>query len=170
MRSMFVNLFVIAVFSAAGMSFGTSSVSAQVPSSQLKPTTIEKLLKESGVNFQPFEGDGTFISIYEGKLNKEISVILIEADAAVVILSDVAAGKEVGLTPTVLRELLEYNLKTDYIKVGISDLKSIRVQTEQELTGLTAASLKLMVDQVAAGNDEVAKIIQPVRKKSPTPK
>jgi len=167
MKLLFPVLFTLAVIGVVGLS---ASVEAQTASSPRKGATIEKLLKESGVAFEPFQGEDSFISVYEGKVNKQISVIVIEADAAVVITTDVVAGKEVDLTPAVLRSLLEYNLKADYIKVGISDMKSVRVQTEEVLKGLTPETFKVLIDQVAAGNDEVAKIIQPVRKKAASTK
>ena len=167
MKRLFLVPHVFALIWLAGLFV---SVEAQSSPSPKKGSITEKLLKESGVDFDVFQGEDSFIIIYEGKTNKEISVILIEADEAVANLSDVSSGKDVDLTPAAMKSLLEYNMKVDHIKVGISDIKSIRVQTEQLLKGLSASTLKLMIDQVAAGNDEVAKIIQPVRKKAATNK
>lgn len=146
-------------------------VVAQVKTAPVaKVFKTEQLLKETSANYAPFQGPGTFIVVYKGKERPQIDVILVEVGDSVVILADVAAGKEIDLTPSIMKKLLEYNAQIDYIKVGISDIGSIRVQTEQVLTSLTGTAFEDILDQVAAGTDEVTKLLIPVRKKPTTVK
>lgn len=146
-------------------------VNAQVKKSAvINVTRTEKLLRDVKANYQPFQGENSFIVLYSGKEKEEISVILIETDDAVLVFADVAAGRTVELTPEVMRKLLEFNMQADFIKVGISDIGSIRVQSEQDLVSINAKSFGTLLDQIAAGADDVAKIIKPVRKPLPTVK
>ena len=140
------------------------SVVAQTKKASAVISKTERMLKEIKANYSPFQGKGTFIVSYKGKEKAEIDVILIETEDVVVILADVAAGKEIDLTLDLMKRLLEYNTQTDYIKVGISDLGSIRVQSEQELLAINGKIFGKILDQVAAGADEVAKILAPGRK------
>ena len=130
----------------------------------VKTSKAEQMLNEIKAAYGPFQGKGTYIVSFKGKNKAQIDVILIEAENVVVLLADVAAGKDIDLTPDMMKRLLEYNTQTDYIKVGISDIGSIRVQTEQELLPLNGTVFRKILDQVAAGADEVAKIIAPGRK------
>ncbi len=141
-----------------------TSVSAQAKTAPAKESKLERLLKETSANYMPFQGPRTFVVTYKGKDKPQIDVILIEADESVLMFADVAAGKEIDLTPEMMKKLLQYNMHVDYIKVGISDLGSIRVQTEQDLTPLTGKVFEKILDQVAAGTDEVTKLLAPVRK------
>jgi hypothetical protein len=146
-------------------------VNAQVKKSAvINVTRTEKMLRDIKANYQQFQGENSFVVVYSGKEIEEISVILIETDDAVLVLADVAAGRTVGLTPEVMRKLLEFNMKADFIKVGISDIGSIRVQSEQDLVSINTKSFGTLLDQIAAGADDVAKILKPVRKSLPTVK
>src|SRR5687767_2220311 len=83
-------------------------VNAQVKKSAvINVTRTEKMLRDIKANYQPFQGDNSFIVLYSGKEKEEISVILIETDDAVLVLADVAAGRTVDLTPEVMKKLLE---------------------------------------------------------------
>jgi hypothetical protein len=146
-------------------------ISAQVKKSAvINVTRTEKMLRDIKANYQPFQGENSFIVLYSGKEKEEISVILIETDDAVLVLADVAAGRTVGLTPEVMRKLLEFNMQADFIKVGISDIGSIRVQSEQGLASIDPKSFGKLLDQIAAGADDVAKILKPVIKTLPAVK
>ena len=146
-------------------------VNAQVKKSAvINVTRTEKMLRDIKANYQPFQGENSFVVVYSGKEIEEISVILIETDDAVLVLADVAAGRTVGLTPEVMRKLLEFNMKADFIKVGISDIGSIRVQSEQDLVSINTKSFGTLLNQIAAGADDVAKILKPVRKSVPAVK
>lgn len=134
----------------------------------VKTSKTEQMLKEIKATYSEFQGKGTYIVSFKGKNKAEIDVILIEAENIVVLLADVEAGKDINLTPDLMKRLLEYNMHADYIKVGISDIGSIRVQTEQELVPLNGTVFGKLLDQVAAGADEVAKIIAPGRKGAAT--
>ena len=68
-----------------------------------------------------------------------------------------------------MRKLLEFNSRADYIKVGISDIGSIRVQCEQNLVTMNSNFFKEVLDQVASGVDEIAMILRPVKKKTVAP-
>jgi len=153
--------------------FGTyvTSVDAQAKKdSVIKVTKTEKMLRDAKATYRPFQGEDSFVVVYEGKELKEISVVLIEASDLLIVLADVAAGREVDLTDGVMRKLLEFNMKADYLKIGISDIGSIRVQTEQELSLMSAKSFQKILDQTAAVADDVARLLKPVRKTSPEPK
>lgn len=155
-------LFASLLLTVLSTSLQTNGQSSKPPAE--KSTQTERLLKQSGAEYSPFQGDGTFIVSYKGKQMNRIDLIVVDANKAVVVFADVAAGREVNLTGDVMRKLLEFNLKSDYIKVGISDIGSIRVQTEQVLALMDAKNLNGMLDQVAAGSDEVADILKPVMK------
>lgn len=127
-------------------------------------TKSEKMLKEIEAIYKPFDGKSSFIVSYIGKEKKEIDVITVEVGSAVALIADVAAGREINLTPEVMRKLLEFNSRADFIKVGISDIGSIRVHSEQKLALLNAKTFEEILDQVAAGADEVATMLKPVRK------
>src|SRR5215203_3205655 len=127
-------------------------ISAQVKKSAvINVTRTEKMLRDIKANYQPCQGENSFIVLYSGKEKEEISVILIETDDAVLVLADAAAGRTVGLTPEVMRKLLEFNMQADFIKVGISDIGSIRVQSEQGLASVDPKSFGKLLDQIAAG-------------------
>ncbi len=134
------------------------------PAPAAKLSSTERLLKESGADYSPFQGDDSFIVSYKGKQMGRIDLIIIDADKSAVIFADVAAGRELNMTQEVMRKLLEFNLRSDYIKVGISDIGSIRVQTEQILALMDAKNFDQMLDQVAAGSDEIAAILKPAMK------
>ncbi|HKP70249.1 MAG TPA: hypothetical protein VJV05_13260 [Pyrinomonadaceae bacterium] len=123
---------------------------------------LETMLKEIKATYKPFQGG--FIVSYEGKEMAEIDLIIVPVESSVAILSDAAAGKEIDLTPEKMRKLLEFNSRSDYIKVGVSDIGSIRVQSEQNLTLISPKFFEELLDQVAAGTDEVAKIVGPIKK------
>ena len=161
-------LFIVAaVFVALGLN---TTANAQAKKTEtVKVTKTEKLLKDSGARYGPFQGEGTYFVAYSGKEMKEISVIIIESETAVVVLADVAAGREIDLKPEVMRKLLTYNMDADYIKVGISDLGSIRVQTEQNLELLNAKVFKDILDQIASGAEDIARILKPVFKQTARP-
>ena len=135
----------------------------------IKDSASEKMLKEIKAIYQPFQGKDSFIVSYTGNELKNISVITVEVGSAISILADVAAGREVDLTPEIMRKLLEFNSRADYIKVGISDIGSIRVQCEQNLVTMNSNFFKVVLDQVASGVDEVAVILRPVKKKTAAP-
>ena len=142
-----------------------ASVCAQVKKAAATGSSkTERMLKEIKAAYSPFQGKGTYIVSYKGKEKAEIDVILIEVENAVAIFADVVAGREIDLSPDLMKRLLEYNLQADYIKVGISDIGSIRVQSEQELPLMNGKSFGNILDQVAAGADEIAKMIAPARK------
>lgn len=151
--------------------FGSSwSASGQVKkATAVKETKTERMLKDAGASYSPFQGEHSFIVSYAGKEKKEIDVIIIEADSMVITLVDVAAAREVQLTSEIMRKLLEFNTGADYIKVGISELGSIRVQSEQNLTLINSKSFKEILDQTAAGGDDVAKILKSVFKAGEKP-
>ena len=161
------------VFFVAFVAFVTMSGSANAQAKKsgiIKVTKTEKMLRDSKAKYTPFQGDDSFMVIYAAKEEKEIAVVIIETVDAILVFADVAAGREVELTSDVMRKLLEYNMEVDFIKAGISDIGSIRVQTEQGLLSMSAKTFKMILDQTAAGADEVAKIIAPVRKASPAAK
>ena len=164
-------LLCIAVLSFSVFGAHVTSVDAQArKKSVIKVTKTEKMLRDVKATYRPFQRDDSFIVVYEGKELKEISVILIEASDVLVVLADVAAGREVDLTDGMMRKLLEFNMKADYLKVGISDIGSIRVQTEQELSLMSAKTFQKILDQAANVADDVAKILKPARKTSPAGK
>ena len=131
----------------------------------VKQSKTEAMLKAAKANYRQFQGKDSFIVSYNGNEKNDIDVIIVDAGAAVVALVDVAAGREIELTPDVMRKLLEFNMQTDYVKVGISDLGSIRIQTEQDLSLMNAKTFKKILDQTAASADDVAKILAPARRK-----
>jgi hypothetical protein len=145
-------LFAGAVFVAPSSAQGT------------RETKTEKMLKEIKAPYKPFQGQNSFIVLYNGKEKKDIDLIAVEAGSGLAIFADVAAGREVDLTLEVMHKLLEYNLKTDYIKIGISDIGSIRVQSEQNLILINSKAFSEILDQIAAGVDDVSRILKPVYK------
>lgn len=157
-------LFVFTAFVILSLSVRTNAQS--VKPSAIKETKTEKLLREIKATYSPFQSDHSFVISYEGKEKKQIDVIVVEAETAVVIFADAAAGREIDLTPEKMRKLLEFNSKADYIKVGISDIGSIRVQSEQNLALIKAKLLGEILDQVASATDEVARIIGPIKQKN----
>jgi type IV secretory pathway VirB6-like protein len=136
-----------------------SQVAAQSKVNQPNQSKTERLLKEIKANYRPFQGAGTFIISYKGKEKSDIDLIVVESDGAIVILADVVAGTDVDLTSEVMRKLLEFNMRADYIKVGISNIRSIRIQSEQDLLLISGKVLGKILDQVAAGVDDVAGIV-----------
>lgn len=155
-------LLILAVVMASG-----SRTNAQaVRSPGAKVTKTETMLKEIKAVYKPFQAEGSFIISYNGNVKSEIDVIVVEVGTAIAILADAAAGREIDLTPEKMRKLLEFNSRSDYIKVGISDIGSIRVQSEQKLVLLNPKLFEEILDQVAAGTDEVAKIIGPIKAKA----
>ena len=157
--------FSVAFFMIAAVFGGTAGAQTSALSAQ-KLTKTETMLKEIGAEYsRPVPAQLAFVVPYSGKEMKAIDLFVIEAAGGLVVMVDVAAGKDVNLTPAVLRKLLEFNAAVDYIKVGISDDGSIRVQTEQNLLAMTSAELQKLLDQAASGADDVAKILAPVRKK-----
>ena len=162
-------LVVIAVISSFVLGIHATRVHGQVKKdSVIKVTKTEKMLRDIKASYRPFQGENSFLIVYEGKELKEISVILIETPDLVVVFADVAAGREVELTDEVMRKLLEFNLVADYLKVGISDIKSIRVQTEQDLSLMSPKIFEKLLDQTASVADEVARLLAPARKKEAT--
>lgn len=168
-----INLFTLILLIVAAVfvipSLNGPSYAQAKKTETVKVTKTEKLLKDADAPYGPFQGEGTFIVSYAGKEKKEIDVIIIETDAAVVTFADVAAGRLIDLTPEVMRKLLKFNMNADYIKVGISDFGSIRVQTEQNIELMNAKAFKDILDQIAAGADDVAKILKPVFKQTAKP-
>jgi len=149
------------------MMFSGHKTNAQaVRSPGVKASKTETMLKEIKAVYKPFQAEGSFIISYNGSEKSEIDIIVVEVGTAIAILADAAAGREVDLTPEKMRKLLEFNSRSDYIKVGISDIGSIRVQTEQNLVLLNAKFFEEILDQVAAGTDEVVKIIGPIKAKA----
>jgi len=162
-------LVAIAVIGSFVLVINATRVHGQVKKdSVINVTKTEKMLRDIKAPYRPFQGENSFLIVYEGKELKEISVILIETPALVVVFADVAAGREVELTDRVMRNLLELNLKADYLKVGISDIKSIRVQTEQDISLMSPKTFEKVLDQTALVADEVAKLLAPARKKEAT--
>jgi len=158
-------IYIIFIFAV----FLTSGSGRQVAAQVVKDSTSEKMLKEIKAIYKPFQGKDTFIVSYTGNELKNISIITVEVGLAISILADVAAGREVDLTPEIMRKLLEFNSRADYIKVGISDIGSIRVQCEQNLVTMNSNFFKEVLDQVASGVDEIAMILRPVKKKTVAP-
>ncbi|HUR99809.1 MAG TPA: hypothetical protein VMZ26_17220 [Pyrinomonadaceae bacterium] len=163
-RAFILTLFVFAALLVTSQSLPTYAQSVKSPAT--KETKTEKLLKELKVSYEQFTSDHSFVTSYDGKELKRIDVILVEAETAVVVLADAAGGRDVELTPEKMRKLLEFNSKADYIKVGISDIGSVRVQCEQNLSLINAKVLEEILDQVASATDEVAKIIGPIKQKN----
>ena len=142
-----------------------SGSGGQTAAQVVKGTKSEKMLQEIKAVYKPFNGKDAFLISYTGKELKEISVITVESGSAISVSADVAAGREIELTADVMRKLLEFSSRADYIKVGISDIGSIRVQCEQDLVTMRSKFFGEILDQVAAGAEEVAVILRPVRKK-----
>ena len=163
-----INLYLTLMATVLLSSIFSSDVRAQTgASTSVKETKTESMLKEIKLTYRPIEGEKGFIVSYKGKEMKEIDLIVAEAEDAIAILVDVSAGRDVHLTPATMRKLLEFSVSFDYLKVGISDIGSIRVQSEQSLT-ISAKAFGEVLNQVAFGADEVAKILAPVRKKAAT--
>jgi hypothetical protein len=131
-----------------------------------KPSKLEGMLKEIDAVYQPVKGENAFIVSYSGDDLKDIDLFVFEGEGAIAIMFDIVSAKDVNLTPAIMRKLLEFNANVDFIKVGISPNGSIRVQTEQGLEGMTSKSCKNMLDQMAAGANDIAKILAPARKKT----
>lgn len=136
---------------------------AQAPAA--KETKSEKLLKEVKAAYKPLQAPASFIISYTGKELQEIKVVTVEAGSSIATVVEIAAGNEVNLTPEVMRKLLVFNSHADFIKASIGDDGGIRVQGEHDFTSMSAKFFGELLDQVAAGADEVAGIIRPVRKK-----
>ena len=135
-----------------------------------KPTVdqaskLEGMLKEFKASYQPVKGEKAFFVSYSGDEMKDIKLFVIEVGEGLAVLVDVATADEVNLTPAIMRRLLEYTCEVDYIKVGISKDGAVRVQTEQSLYGMKSKTLEEVLNQIAAGANDVAKILAPVRKK-----
>jgi len=145
---------------------GHKTSAQAVRSPGVKASKTETMLKEIKAVYKPFQAEGSFIIPYNGNVKSEIDIIVVEVGTEIAILADAAAGLEIDLTPEKMRKLLEFNSRSDYIKVGISDIGSIRVQTEQKLALLNPKLFEEILDQVAAGTDEVAKIIGPIKAKA----
>ena len=157
------NLLVVSMFVVLGLNADVRA-QAKKPVS-VEQSKIEKMLKELGSTYSVMPGSQAFAIPYQGKELREIAVVTVEVGPTVVLWADVAAGREVDLTPEVMKKLLEYNLKADFIKVGISDKGTITVQTEQSLL-VNTENFKELIDQVAAGADNVAALLKPVRRKT----
>ena len=149
-----------------GLNLASSAQTAKT--APVKQSKTESMLKEIKATYQPFPGG--FIVTYEGKAKPLISLIIVEAGPAVVIVSDAAEDAQIDLTPEKMRKLLEFNSRSDYIKAGISNDKSVRVQTEQNLPSISAKFFGELLEQVAAGTDEVAAIVGPIKKAPSTTK
>jgi hypothetical protein len=146
-----------------------ASSGRQAAAQVVKESSSEKMLREIKAIYKPFQGKDSFLVSYTGKELKDISIITVEVGPAISIMADVAAGRELDLTPEIMRKLLEFNTRADYIKVGISDIGSIRVQSEQTLVTMNSNFFKAILDQVASGADEIAMILRPAKKKTAVP-
>jgi hypothetical protein len=162
------NLIVLALLLILGSAVAATAQTKLPARAALSKT--EKMLKEISANYRPFQGANSFLVSYVGKEIKEIDLIVVEAGEGIAVLVDVAAGKDLELTPDVMRKLLEFNMRADYIKVGISDLGSIRVGSELDLLSVSPKGFGKVLDQAAAGADEVAGIIAPFKKGARTVK
>lgn len=143
----------------------SNNVAAQVksePTANLSKT--ERLLKDVASTYTVLKGKDTFLVPFEGKHKKDIEVIVVEANEMVVWFTRVADGKEIELTPSLMRKLLEFNMKADYIKVGINERGSIDVQAEAFLSWMEPKSFQAVLEQIAAGANTVSGIVAPFKK------
>lgn len=136
---------------------GTNAI-AQVA----KDSKTESILKEIGQPYTRMKPD-VFTIAYKGKFLKEISVVAAEGNGYFIGFVDVASKAEAALTPQMMQQLLEFNLRADFIKVGVGNDGKITVQTEQLLRLMDKQAVSEMLDQLATGADEVYRIIKPAK-------
>jgi hypothetical protein len=146
----------MAILIAAILFTSSMAVSAQA----VNETKTERMLKEIGQPYTRMK-EGVYMIQYKGKDFKEISVVAAEGDGYLIGFVDVANKEEATLTPDIMQKLLEFNLRADFIKVGIGKKGTITVQTEQSLKLIDTASVREILDQLAAGANEVYTIVQP---------
>ena len=146
----------MAILIAAILFTSSMAVSAQA----VNETKTERMLKEIGQPYTRMK-EGVYMIQYKGKDFKEISVVAAEGDGYLIGFVDVANKEETALTPDIMQKLLEFNLRADFIKVGIGKKGTITVQTEQTLRLIDTALVREIFDQLAAGANEVYTIVQP---------
>ena len=153
---LFAALPLMAILIAAVLVTSSMTVSAQA----VNETKTERMLKEIGQPYTRMK-EGVYMILYKGKDFKDISVVAAEGNGYLIGFVDVANKEEAALTPDIMQKLLEFNLRADFIKVGIGKKGTITVQTEQSLRLIDTASVREIFDQLAAGANEVYTIVQP---------
>ncbi|MGD9590349.1 MAG: YbjN domain-containing protein [Pyrinomonadaceae bacterium] len=121
---------------------------------------VARVINETGFNFTK-AGDGVWTIPFEGKVQKDITVVISVSEDLLTLFSIVAVKKDFKPTPELHQKLLRFNDDLDRVKVGIDKDGDIFVRIDLSIRNLDKDELKVNIDQAAAAADEVFKAVKP---------
>ena len=127
------------------------------------PRAID-LLEGTGLNYSK-NTPNSWIVRFEANNGDDIPVIVAQAPGILVLVSVVSLGKETKPSLDLYRELLQFNIDADYIKVGIDDDGDYQVRADLNQVTATVDSLKALLDQVASAADQLRPTFAKYKKK-----
>jgi len=137
------------------LAFGVN-VHGQEPHAQ----KVARVINETGFNFTK-ASEGVWTMPFEGKTQKEITVVLSVSEDLLTLFSLVAVKKDFKPTPDLFQKLLRFNEDLDRVKVGIDKDGDIFVRIDLSIRNLDKDELRTNIDQTAAAADEVFKAVKP---------
>ncbi len=126
-----------------------ASASAKVAS-----TKMARLLDASGYKFTKAADNIWFIN-FQGKSLAEFKVTIVVQDEVVVMFTILAEGKDVSLTPILMKKLLSLNHAIDRVKIALGEEGELVVRTELSQRVVDVTELKLNVEQLSGAVDEI---------------
>lgn len=151
MKSCAPRLFVIACMLGLGVTaFGQENRSQKAA----------RVINETGLAFTK-AGENLWTIPFEGKVRKDIIVVVSVTDDMLSLFSLIAQKKELKTTPEMLQKLLRFNDDFDRVKVGMDKDGDVFVRIDISIRVLDKDELKSNIDQAAAAADEVYKGLKP---------
>lgn len=121
---------------------------------------VARVINETGLTFTK-AGESVWTVPFEGKAQKDITVVLSVGDDLLTLFSLIAEKKDFKPTPDLFQKLLRFNEDLDRVKVGIDKDGDIFVRIDLSIRNLDKDELKANIDQAAAAADEVFKAVKP---------
>ncbi|MBK9154035.1 MAG: YbjN domain-containing protein [Chloracidobacterium sp.] len=121
---------------------------------------VARVINETGFNFTK-ASEGVWTIPFEGKVQKDITVVISVSEDLLTLFSIVAVKKDFKPTPELHQKLLRFNDDLDRVKVGIDKDGDIFVRIDLGIRIMDKEELRANIDQVAAAADEVFKAVKP---------
>lgn len=119
-----------------------------------------RLLNESGFSVTKVE-DNLWTVPFEGKTQKNLTVITTVANDLLLTFCVVAEKKDLRLAPELMQKLLRSNWDFDRVKIGVDKDGDLSTRIDMSIRILDKDELKQNLDQVAAACDEIYGLVKP---------
>lgn len=137
------------------------SVLAQTNNSSQKPLNdFEKLLNETGYPYSKKSDSSAVINFKGPDVIKSYNVVVFKTIGVYVTFVDISTNMGIKVDPSKYKSILRANNSFDLVKFGLEEDGAITVRYEVYEKGLSSASLKRIINQVAAATEEIAPLLK----------